>query len=68
MTKHKAPSASPGLHRLERAGGAEQTSPTTDIAELDAGAAIEKPSEDSSGEHEGMHRHPVTNPSNRNKR
>jgi hypothetical protein len=55
MSKHKSPSASPGLHRDERAGGAMTTSPSTEIAELDAGAPIEDPARDSSGQRDGVH-------------
>ncbi len=55
MSKHKRASASPGLHRDERAGGAVTTSPSTEIAELDAGAPSEAPATESSGQREGMH-------------
>ncbi len=41
------------------------TSPTTEIAELDAGAPIANPSIDSSGQREGLHVHPVIGPGKR---
>ena len=56
MSKHKAASKSPELHRIEHAGGPLPTSPTTEAAELDAEPAIVNPGEDSSAQREGMHR------------
>jgi hypothetical protein len=59
MSKHKSSSQSPDLRRIEHAGGPLPTSPTTELAELDTEAAIENPAEDSSAQHEGMHRPPA---------
>jgi len=59
MSKHKSPSQSPGLRRIEHRGGPTPTTPTTELAELDSDVAIENPSEESSVEHEGMHRNPA---------
>ena len=62
MSKHKSGSASPGVHREERAGGAVRTSPTTELAELDAGPVVENPATESSGQREGIHEHPAIGP------
>jgi hypothetical protein len=59
MSKHKSSSQSPDLRRIEHSGGPLPTSPTTELAELDTEAAIENPAEDSSAQHEGMHRQPT---------
>jgi len=65
MSKHKSASASPGVHRDERAGGAVTASPTTELAELDAGPVVENPATDSSGQREGFHEHPAVGPRKR---
>jgi hypothetical protein len=64
MSKHKFGSASPRVHRDERAGGAVTTSPTTKIAERDDGV-VANPSIDASGQREGLHVHPVIGPGKR---
>jgi hypothetical protein len=56
MSKHKSSSKSPEIQRIERAGGPLPTSPTTEVAELDAEPAIVNPGKDSSAQHDGMHR------------
>jgi hypothetical protein len=59
MSKHKSPSQSPDLRRLERAGAPLPSAATTELAELDTDPAIKSPADDSSAQHEGRHRPPA---------
>jgi len=55
MSKHKSRSPSPVVHRIEHAGAVSSAVATTDVAELDIGAAIENPAKDASVSRQGMH-------------